>query len=104
MSTAEITKFAYMTNLVDMIGYMAAFCTTGAFIPQAWLTWKNKRANGVSDGVSDGVSLSMYCIMVIGVIFWLIYGIMLNAWPIIIANIVTLSLTLFILSMKLFVK
>lgn len=83
-------------NTIDLIGYFAAFCTTGAFVPQAWLTWKNKRA--------DGVSLSMYFIMVTGVVLWMTYGIMLGAWPIIIANIITLGLTLFILTMKIVFK
>jgi MtN3 and saliva related transmembrane protein len=81
---------------IDLIGYIAAFCTTAAFIPQAWLTWKNKRAKGVS--------LGMYFIMVTGVIFWMTYGIMLSAWPIIIANIITLGLTFFILTMKIIYK
>lgn len=83
-------------NKIDLIGYLAAFCTTGAFIPQAWLTWKNKRA--------EGVSLGMYFIMVTGVILWMTYGIMLSAWPIIIANIITLGLTIFILTMKIVFK
>ncbi len=78
---------------LDLIGYLAAFLTTSAFIPQAWLTWKRKRA--------EGVSLGMYSIMVSGVSCWLLYGIMLGALPIIIANTVTLLLAIFILVMKL---
>lgn len=80
----------------DLVGYIAAIFTTTAFIPQAWLTWKNKRA--------EGISLGMYFIMVLGVVLWLSYGIMLAAWPIIIANIITLGLTLFILAMKVIYK
>lgn len=81
---------------LDFIGYLAAFLTTSAFIPQAWLTWKRKRA--------EGVSLGMYAIMVSGVVCWLAYGILLGALPIIIANIITLVLAVFILSMKLIYK
>lgn len=81
---------------LDLIGYLAAFLTTSAFIPQAWLTWKRKRA--------EGVSLGMYAIMVSGVLCWLLYGIMLGALPIIIANVITLILALFILTMKLIYK
>lgn len=81
---------------LDLIGYLAAFLTTSAFIPQAWLTWKRKRA--------EGVSLGMYAIMVSGVLCWLLYGIMLGALPIIIANVITLVLALFILTMKLIYK
>ncbi|MFZ6743598.1 SemiSWEET transporter [Undibacterium sp. JH2W] len=87
-----------MTNFLsaDLIGYFAACLTTAAFIPQAWLTWRRKRA--------EGVSLGMYIILVSGVIMWLIYGLMLSALPIIIANMVTLMLAMFILVMKLVYK
>ena len=80
----------------DLVGYVAATLTTSAFIPQALMTWKNKRA--------EGVSLSMYVILITGVILWLTYGIMLSAWPVIIANVITLFLTIFILLMKIVYK
>ncbi|GAB2884054.1 SemiSWEET transporter [Uliginosibacterium flavum] len=76
----------------DLIGYTAAFCTTVAFIPQAWLTWKTRSARGVS--------LGMYGIFTLGVALWLIYGLLLGSWPIIVANIITLALAIFILGMK----
>jgi MtN3 and saliva related transmembrane protein len=79
--------------VTDAIGYLAATLTTAAFIPQAWLTWKTKRA--------DGVSLGMYSIFTLGVALWLIYGLAVGAWPIVIANAITLLLALFILVMKL---
>jgi MtN3 and saliva related transmembrane protein len=84
------------TPFSDITGYIAAGMTTSAFIPQAWLTWKRKRA--------EGISLSMYIILVGGLMCWLAYGIMLGAWPIIIANAITLALALFILTMKLVYK
>ncbi|WP_423680966.1 MULTISPECIES: SemiSWEET transporter [unclassified Undibacterium] len=85
-----------LTITSDVIGYIAACLTTGAFVPQAWLTWRHKRAEGVSTG--------MYIIMVCGVLMWMIYGILLHAWPIIIANAVTLTLAMFILAMKIIYK
>ena len=85
-----------MPQLTDLIGYIAASMTTTAFIPQAWMTWRRKRA--------DGVSLGMYIILVGGIAMWLAYGLMLNALPIIIANFITLGLAIFILIMKLLYK
>ena len=79
--------------MTDAIGYLAAALTTAAFIPQAWLTWKTKRA--------DGVSLGMYSIFTLGVALWLVYGLVIGAWPIVVANAITLALALFILVMKL---
>ena len=84
------------TPFAEMIGYIAACMTTSAFIPQAWMTWKRKHA--------EGVSLGMYIILVSGIILWLTYGVLLNAWPIIIANAITLILAVFILMMKLVFK
>ncbi len=76
-----------------LIGFAAAFMTTAAFIPQAWLSWKTRRA--------DGVSLGMYVIFNVGVTLWLVYGLLLSAWPIVLANFITLPLALFILAIKL---
>lgn len=78
--------------LADWVGSLAATLTTAAFVPQAWMTWKKRHA--------DGVSLGMYSIFTTGVAFWLLYGLLIGAWPIIIANTLTLGLALFILIMK----
>ena len=43
----------------------------------------------------------MYSLFTAGVAMWLVYGIMLIAWPIIIANTITTSLALMIFVMKL---
>lgn len=76
----------------NIIGSLAALLTTIAFIPQAWLTWKTRRA--------DGVSLGMYLTFSCGVALWLVYGLLIGAWPIIIANFITLAMAVFILVMK----
>ena len=76
----------------ELIGYAAAILTTAAFIPQAWLTWRSRRV--------EGVSLGMYSIFTLGVAMWLAYGLLIGAWPVIAANAMTLLLALFILSMK----
>ena len=80
----------------DLVGYLAAMLTTAAFIPQAVLTWKHKHA--------DGVSLGMYAIFTLGIAFWLLYGICIQVWPIIISNFITLLLAGFILVMKMIYK
>lgn len=81
-----------LQHVDTLIGTLAAALTTAAFIPQAWLTWKTRRA--------EGVSLGMYSIFTTGVGLWLAYGILIGAWPVIIANACTLTLALFILMMK----
>ena len=48
----------------------------------------------------SGVSLGMYSVFTVGVALWLVYGLLLRAWPIVVANVITLALALAILGMK----
>ena len=77
----------------DLIGYLAASLTTASFVPQAWLTFKTRDVRGIS--------LGMYSVFTAGVALWLLYGLSLGAWPIVVANAVTLALAASILGMKL---
>jgi MtN3 and saliva related transmembrane protein len=79
--------------LHDLIGTVAACLTTASFIPQAWHTFRTRDVSGIS--------LGMYSLFTAGVALWLVYGLLLDAWPIIIANVITTSLALMILVMKL---
>ena len=80
-------------QISDWIGTFAAFLTTSSFVPQAWHTFRTRDVSGIS--------LGMYSLFTVGVALWLAYGILLMAWPIIIANVITTSLALMILVMKL---
>ena len=77
----------------ELVGYLAASLTTASFVPQSWHTFKTKDVSGIS--------LGMYGAFTAGVALWLVYGLLLAAWPIVAANAVTLSLAALILSMKL---
>jgi MtN3 and saliva related transmembrane protein len=74
------------------LGFFAAFCTTVAFVPQAIKVYKTKS--------TLDISLGMFLLMTVGVGAWLIYGIIINSLPIIMANGVTLLLSIYILIMK----
>jgi MtN3 and saliva related transmembrane protein len=78
---------------IDLIGYMAATLTTASFIPQAVQTFKTKDVRGIS--------LGMYSVFTVGVALWLVYGVLMAAWPIVLANSITLALAATILTMKL---
>ncbi|HEX4597342.1 MAG TPA: SemiSWEET transporter [Burkholderiaceae bacterium] len=77
----------------ELIGYAAGTLTTIAFVPQAWLSWKTRHTAGLSVG--------MYSIFVAGVALWLAYGVLIGAWPVIVSNVITLGLALFILGIRL---
>lgn len=77
---------------IDWLGYAAAVLTTLSFVPQAWHTFQTRDVRGIS--------LGMYSAFTLGVLLWLVYGVMLGAWPIIVANFITLALASCILVMK----
>ncbi|MCX7143188.1 MAG: SemiSWEET transporter [Proteobacteria bacterium] len=77
----------------DLIGMIAGALTTIAFVPQVWRVWKTRS--------TKDISLGMYLVFTTGVVFWLAYGLMLGAWPIIVANAITLALTGTVLVLKL---
>jgi MtN3 and saliva related transmembrane protein len=80
-------------NLTDLIGTFAAILTTLSFLPQALHTFRTKDVRGIS--------LGMYSAFTLGVALWLVYGLLLGAWPVVIANVITLALASTILVMKL---
>jgi MtN3 and saliva related transmembrane protein len=81
-----------MITLTDTIGFISATLTTIAFIPQVVRVWKTKSARDVS--------LGMYALFNTGVALWLYYGLLIESWPIIAANSITLLLAGAIMVMK----
>ena len=80
-------------EIIELIGYTAAFLTTMAFLPQVIKTYKSKSAKDLS--------LGMFLIFTLGVSLWLIYGIAIEKTPIIIANLITLILAITLVFFKL---
>ena len=77
----------------EWTGYVAATLTTLAFVPQAIKTIRRRDTRSIS--------LGMYVVFTIGLAFWLAYGIVLQSWPMILSNTVTLGLSSTILALKL---
>ncbi|MEO8056750.1 MAG: SemiSWEET transporter [Burkholderiales bacterium] len=80
-------------TFIDALGYIAATLTTASFVPQAWLTFRTRDVSGIS--------LAMYSVFTLGIALWLAYGLFMEAWPIVAANVVTFALAAAILVMKL---
>ena len=70
-----------MTDQNELIGFIAAVCTTLAFLPQVIKVWKTKQ--------TKDLSLRMYTVMFIGICLWFVYGLRINSLSIILANVVT---------------
>jgi MtN3 and saliva related transmembrane protein len=76
-----------------VLGLVAGFLTTVAFVPQVTKIWKTKSAKDVS--------LPTFAAFAAGVLLWMIYGFIKQEPPIILWNAVTLVLAGAIVAMKL---
>ena len=72
----------FQIDYIEIIGLIAATCTTAAFLPQVYKTWKTKDV--------AGLSLPMVLMLFIGVALWLLYGFLIRSISIIIANSITI--------------
>lgn len=77
----------------DFLGTLAGSLTTFAFLPQVLKVIRTRSTHDLS--------LVMFVIFSVGVALWLLYGLIISSWPIIVANAVTLALCSVILSYKL---
>ena len=80
----------------NILGLVAGALTTVAFVPQLLQVVRTRSAKDIS--------LGMFVIFSTGVALWLVYGLLTNALPVILANGVTLVLALIILWFKLTLK
>ncbi|MBA2749336.1 MAG: SemiSWEET transporter [Tatlockia sp.] len=79
-------------DLITILGLVAGTLTTLAFLPQLLKIWQTKSAKDIS--------FNTLVIFNIGIFLWLIYGIYLNALPIILANLFTLIFNMIIVWLK----
>jgi MtN3 and saliva related transmembrane protein len=83
----------HIMDLTSFIGSAATCASVLSFFPQALKIAKTRD--------KSGISTKMYAITVAAFAMWTAYGIMLQAYPVIIANGLCLLLSGFILGMKL---
>ncbi|MEM9075888.1 MAG: SemiSWEET transporter [Bacteroidota bacterium] len=77
---------------IEIIGLVAATLTTSSFVPQVYKAFKNRS--------TKDVSLTMYTVMLVGTILWLIYGINIQSLAVILANSITALLVFLMLLLK----
>jgi len=78
---------------ISMIGSVAGISTTGAFLPQVIRTWRTRSTRDIS--------LGMFLLTTFGLVLWLVYGLEMDDWPLIVADAVSLLLVVTILGLKL---
>ena len=75
-----------------LLGLCAGTLTTLSFVPQVVKCWRSRSA--------DDLSATMLLTFTGGVTLWIIYGIMMGSWPIVVANGTTLLLAFTLIAMK----
>lgn len=82
-----------MFGWTNIIGLLAGIFTTAAVVPQIWKAYKTKKVKDVSPG--------MFIVLLVGLLLWVIYGVMQNDLPIIATNGLALALNGFMLFLML---
>jgi len=75
------------------IGYSAGLLGTICWVPQAWKAWATRD--------TSGLSLIANLLFLLTVTLWLVYGLLVTDWPLILANGCALLIVLSIVAAKL---
>ena len=76
----------------NVVGTAAARCSITSFAPQGIKIWKERDASAVS--------LKTYSLTVTCFVLWVAYGVLTQAWPVIVANACALVMAFGVLMMK----
>jgi MtN3 and saliva related transmembrane protein len=66
-------------ELTHYLGYVAGTLTVGSFLPQVIRTWKTRR--------TGDLSLWMFGVLITASTLWIIYGVVIRDWSVIITNV-----------------
>ncbi|GIV37005.1 MAG: sugar transporter SemiSWEET [Cyclobacteriaceae bacterium] len=83
-------------NWIELTGLAGAFLSSITFIPQVYKTWRSRSAGDLS--------LAMILIVFTSTLVWLVYGIKLMLWPVILCNAVICVLSAMLVYFKLTFK
>jgi MtN3 and saliva related transmembrane protein len=75
--------------LVEALGAGAAACSTSSFIPQL--------VKLIRERTAEAVSAPMFALTVTAFSLWSAYGLVLQSWPLLISNLISLGLSAAIL-------
>ena len=81
------------TLIVTIVGYTASICMILGYLPQAIDTMRTRN--------TDGIAMPTFCMLGLGSIFFVIQGILISNWPLVITNVVTTICSVIIFGIKL---
>jgi MtN3 and saliva related transmembrane protein len=81
------------TQIIEVIGFVAAVLGTICWFPQALKTVRTRETRDLSLLTQAGFVMASS--------LWLVYGILITSWPVILSNMVTLPVLVLLLLFKL---
>lgn len=80
--------------LINIIGYTASICMILGYLPQAIVTIRTRD--------TEGIAMPTFCMLGLGSIFFVIQGIALGNWPLVITNVITTICSVIIFGIKVY--
>lgn len=78
----------------EIFGYSAAVCMILGYLPQAVTTIRTRD--------TDGIALPTFCMMGLGAIFFIVQGLILSNWPLVITNVITAACSIIVFAIKVY--
>jgi MtN3 and saliva related transmembrane protein len=75
------------------LGMVAGTCTTFSFVPQVLKAWR--------EGDTEAISKRMYLVSAAAFSLWVVHGLLIGSWPIVVFNALSLALSGTVLVLKL---
>ncbi len=83
-----------MDILLTIIGYGAAICMVMGYLPQAIHTIRTRE--------TDGIALPTFLLLGLGSILFVVQGLMLHNWPLVITNVITTVCSAIVFGIKMY--
>ncbi|MDE6489987.1 MAG: hypothetical protein K2L49_02385 [Muribaculaceae bacterium] len=81
-----------METFTTVIGYMACVCMVMGYMPQAIHTMRTRQ--------TDAIATPTFLLMGLGSIFFVVQGIILGNWPLVITNVITTAASAIVFGIK----
>lgn len=80
------------TLWLNIIGYAASICMVLGYLPQAIATIRTRN--------TDGIAMPTFCMLGLGSILFVVQGVVLENWPLVLTNVITTICSVIIFGIK----
>jgi MtN3 and saliva related transmembrane protein len=90
--SSPLSKAPALFPSIELVGSVAATITTFAWLPQISKILRDRQATDISWATTGALAA--------GVVLWVVYGVFIGSWPVILSNVVTFLFIATILGLK----